>query len=113
MGAAGRVGVADGEGMASGKPPKEAVTSAAVIAWLQGWFAPPAYGFLEQVADGTGARRFRWADGVAMSVWPSRGYDIHGIEVKVSRYDWLNELKQPGKSAAVQQYCNRWWIATP
>lgn len=48
-----------------------------------------------------------------MSVWPSRGYDIHGIEVKVSRYDWAKELNQPEKSAAVQQFCNRWWIATP
>lgn len=84
-----------------------------VIACLKSRFCGPAYAFLEQVADGTGARQNRWADAVAMSVWPSRGYDIHGIEVKVSRYDFLNELKQPEKSAAVQQFCNRWWVATP
>ncbi len=89
------------------------ITAADVVKNLRMHFAPPACCFLEQVADGTGARSFRWADGVAMSVWPSRGYDIHGIEVKVSRYDWLSELKKPEKSAAVQQYCNRWWIATP
>lgn len=84
-----------------------------VIDHLKAHIAPPAFCFLEQVADGTGARQHRWADAVAMSVWPSRGYDVHGFEVKVSRYDWLNELKQPEKSAAVQQYCDRWWIATP
>lgn len=84
-----------------------------VIDHLKAHIAPPAFCFLEQVADGTGARQHRWADAVAMSVWPSRGYDVHGFEVKVSRYDWLNELKQPEKSAAVQQYMNRWWIATP
>ncbi len=84
-----------------------------VIACLKARFSPPAFCLLEQVADATGARHRRWADAVAMSVWPSRGYDIHGIEVKVSRYDFLSELKQPEKSAAVQQYCNRWWIATP
>lgn len=84
-----------------------------VMDHLKVYFPSPAYCLLEQVADGTGARQHRWADAVAMSVWPSRGYDIHGIEVKVSKYDWQNELKQPEKSAAVQQYCNRWWIATP
>lgn len=84
-----------------------------VIKNLKSYFPPPAYCFLEQVADGTGARQFRWADAVAMSVWPSRGYDIHGIEVKVSKSDWKNELKNPEKSSAVQQYCQRWWIATP
>lgn len=89
------------------------MTASEVINHLKAHIAPPAFCFLEQVADGTGARQHRWADAVAMSVWPSRGYDVHGFEVKVSRYDWLNELKQPEKSAAVQQYCDRWWIATP
>lgn len=89
------------------------MTSSDVVKCLKVYFPPPAYCFLEQVADGTGARHFRWADAVAMSVWPSRGYDIHGIEVKVSKTDWKNELKNPAKSSAVQQYCNRWWIATP
>lgn len=89
------------------------ITAADVIASLRGWFPSGQYAFLEQVAPGTGARGYRWADAVAMSVWPSRGYDIHGIEVKVSRYDWLKELKQPTKSEAIQKYCNRWWIATP
>lgn len=84
-----------------------------VVKCLKVYFASPAYCLLEQVADGTGARQHRWADAVAMSVWPSRGYDIHGIEVKVSKYDWKNELKQPEKSDAVQKFCNRWWIATP
>lgn len=89
------------------------MSAADVVQCLKGFFPAPAWAFLEQVADGTGARQHRWADAVAMSVWPSRGYDIHGIEIKVSRYDWLHELRQPKKSTAVQQYCNRWWIATP
>lgn len=89
------------------------MTAHEVIEALKVHFAPPAYAFLEQVADGTGARQHRWADAIAMSVWPSRGYDIHGIEVKVSRYDWKKELAQPEKSAPVQQFCSRWWIVTP
>lgn len=89
------------------------ITSADVIACLRNRFPAQQYAFLEQVAPFTGARNYRWADAVAMSVWPSRGFDIHGIEVKVSRYDWVKELAQPEKSAPIQQYCNRWWIATP
>jgi hypothetical protein len=93
------------------KTEKEKITAADVIAGLKIQFPAPAFCLLEQVADGTGARQHRWADAVAMSVWPSRGYTLHGIEVKVNRYDWLHEIQQPQKSAAVQKYCNHWWIA--
>jgi hypothetical protein len=93
------------------KTEKERITAADVIAGLKIQFPAPAFCLLEQVADGTGARQHRWADAVAMSVWPSRGYTLHGVEVKVNRYDWLHELQQPKKSAAVQKYCHHWWIA--
>ena len=94
-----------------GKTEKDKITAADVIAGLKVQFPTPAYCVLEQVADGTGAKQYRWADAVAMSVWPSRGYTLHGIEVKVNRYDWLHEIQQPKKSAAVQKFCNHWWIA--
>lgn len=93
------------------KTEKERITAADVIVGLKMQFPAPAFCLLEQVADGTGARQYRWADAVAMSVWPSRGYILHGVEVKVNRYDWLNELKNPKKSAAVQKYCDHWWLA--
>ena len=66
-----------------------------------------------EVADGTGTNNKRYADAVAMNLWPSRGLELHGFEIKVSRSDWLSELKNPEKSAAIQQYCDRWWIITP
>jgi hypothetical protein len=72
----------------------------------------PAYAFLEQVADGTGARQNRWADAVAMSVWPSRGYRLYGFEVKVSRSDWIAELRNPEKADAMMQYCDGWYVVT-
>lgn len=70
----------------------------------------PAWALLFEVTPGTGANATRWADAVAMSLWPSRGLEINGIEVKVSRSDWLRELKDPAKSEAVQSYCDRWWV---
>ena len=66
-----------------------------------------------EVGDATGTRQTRWADAVAMNLYPSRGLEIHGFEVKASRSDWLSELRNPAKSAPVQQYCDRWWIVAP
>lgn len=76
-------------------------------------FQAPAWAMLEEVANGTGARARRRADAVAISCYPSRGLEIHGVEIKVARSDWLRELKAPNKSEPVQKYCDRWWVAAP
>lgn len=67
--------------------------------------------FLEQVANSNGHVR-RYADAIIMNVWRSR-FQIIGIEVKVSRSDWLSELKNPAKADLIHQYCDRWYMATP
>lgn len=78
---------------------------------LRARFAPPAWAFLTNVSNGTGSRANRWADAIAMSVWPSRGLDIHGFEVKISRKDFLRELKDPQKAEEIARFCDYWWIA--
>jgi hypothetical protein len=55
----------------------------------------------------------RTADFIAMDTWPSKGLEIHGHEVKVTRSDWLRELKEPEKAAEFIPYVNRWWIVVP
>lgn len=50
------------------------------------------------------------ADAIVIGNWPSSGYEIEGFEVKVSRSDWLNELKDPQKSERIKVYCHRWWL---
>ena len=52
----------------------------------------------------------RTADFVAMDLWPSGGLRLHGHEVKVSRSDWLRELKAPEKAAEFIPYMNCWWL---
>lgn len=52
----------------------------------------------------------RTADAVIVGNWPSAGYEIQGFEIKVSRADWLNEVRSPGKCDAVKKYCDRWWL---
>lgn len=80
---------------------------------LRARFKQPEWSLFFEVADGTGLNQRRWADAVAVNNYPSRGLEIHGFEIKVSRGDWLSELKNPAKSSTVQQFCNRWWIVAP
>lgn len=83
-----------------------------MLAALRARFAAPEWAFLSQVRNGTGfQRKPRTADALAMSLWPSRGLDLHGIEVKVSRSDWLHEKKDPAKAEEIFRFCDRWWLA--
>uniref|UniRef100_A0AAU6W1Q9 Uncharacterized protein n=1 Tax=Pseudomonas phage Touem01 TaxID=3138548 RepID=A0AAU6W1Q9_9VIRU len=87
--------------------------AADVRAALRGRFIAPEWALFFEVGDQTGSNQSRWADAVSMNMYPSRGLEIHGFEIKVSRSDWLSELKNPAKSAPVQRYCDRWWIICP
>ena len=55
----------------------------------------------------------RTIDALAVDLWPSSGHPIHGFEVKVSRSDWLTELKDPEKSQAFMRYVDHWWLVVP
>ena len=73
-------------------------------------YAPPEWATLFEVANATGSAARRYADVVAMNLWPSRGLEVLGFEVKVSRQDWKRELADPSKSSAIQKYCDYWWV---
>lgn len=68
-----------------------------------------AFAILTEVNEYVGGTG-RWADAIGMSLWKSRGVELHGYEIKVSRTDWLREMKNPQKADAVCKYCDRWWI---
>lgn len=36
-----------------------------------------------------------------------------GHEIKVSRSDWLVELRNPDKAQAWKQHCDQWWLVAP
>lgn len=38
---------------------------------------------------------------------------LHGHEVKVSRADWLTELRDPTKAEAIKRYMHHWWLVVP
>ena len=92
---------------------KNSYTSNEIKAFLLKRYGPPAHAFFTEVADSTGMYGSRYADALSMSLWPSHGFTLQGFEIKVSRSDFLKELKQPEKANAIMQYCDHWWIVCP
>lgn len=77
-------------------------------------YAQPEWIVLPEVRNATGFRqRVRYADAIAMNMYPSRGLQIHGFEIKIRRSDWLKELKTPDKADEIGRYCDQWWIVAP
>lgn len=81
-----------------------------VLAALAKRYGASEWTLLTQVGNATGGRANRWADALAMNLWPSRGLHLYGFEIKVSRSDWLRELKRPDKAETIASYCHAWWI---
>ena len=54
------------------------------------------WAYAEHVRSGPGfVDGKRIADAIAFDCWESKGLEIHGHEVKVSRSDWLTEMRDP------------------
>lgn len=70
----------------------------------------PQYAVLYEVANGMGATMSGYADAIVMGLFPSRGLHIHGFEIKMSRPDWLRELKNPAKAEGAAKYCDYFWL---
>jgi hypothetical protein len=68
----------------------------------------------ENVALLLGDSRKRVADFVAADKYPGIPYGsalaLHGHEVKVSRSDWLTELRDLTKAEAFKRYMHHWWL---
>jgi len=95
------------------KIPKSVVTAQDVVTALKAKYDSNGYAFFEQVNNATGWRGNRaFTDAVVVSLWPSRGIEAYGFEIKVSRADWRKELAKPAKAELVQKYCTRWWVVS-
>lgn len=77
---------------------------------LRAQYPLPHYALLYEVASGMGKTLSGYADAIAMSLFPSRGLDISGFEIKTDRGDWLRELKNPDKAEWVAKFCDFWWL---
>lgn len=76
-------------------------------------FDAPEWACMLEVAPNTGGGT-RYADAVAVNLWSSRGHAVIGMEIKVSRSDWLRELKKPEKAeTSVYRFCDKWYLVAP
>lgn len=89
------------------------VTSGTIKAAIRETFAAPSYQTFFEVSNKTGYDITTYADAVSIGIWPSTGHEVHGFEVKVSRGDFLNEMKNPGKSMPIFKHCHRWSLVCP
>lgn len=76
---------------------------------MKSYFIPPEWALFFEVYASTGGAGPR-TDAVAVNTYPSRGLLIHGFEMKVSRADWLRELKDAGKAEGMFGYVDHWWL---
>lgn len=84
--------------------------TAAMKAALQRTYAAPECAVLFEVGDATGGRATNFADALVMHLWPSRGLELWGMEIKASRSDWKRERAKPEKAEKIAAYCDRWWL---
>lgn len=89
-------------------------TSAQVKALLRARFGGGSQSMVMfEVRNSTGHDANRSIDAVTMSLWPSLGLELTGMEIKISRSDWLRELKDPAKASATFEYFDRWYLVAP
>lgn len=89
------------------------IDSKELIIRLQGRYREPEWIFLTEVRSQTGFQgeaSIRYADGFAFGMFPSRGLEILGFEIKTSRSDWLTELKNHDKAEQFYEKCDKWYL---
>lgn len=77
---------------------------------LRAHYGRNSHAVFPQVRSSTGYGAARTADAIVMSLWPSRGLELIGVEFKSNRRDWLRELKDPEKAEEIFQFCDRWYL---
>lgn len=101
------------------EPAAPPLTEAAVLDLIERHYARPGnggsgeYAVLRQVRNAAGFSATRTFDAVVIGLWPSRGHELHVIEVKVSRSDWLRELRDPKKADDAASIADRFSVCAP
>jgi len=80
-------------------------------------YARPEWGLVTEVrnhAGRGGPEVLRRADGIARDLYPPPGrHRFHFLEVKLSRADWREELKNPAKRGPFELHCNACYLVVP
>lgn len=92
---------------------EKAITADDIRKALGDYYREPEWYLGFEVGNGTGCECTRHADAVAVNAYPSRGFEVRGFEIKVSRSDLKSELENGAKAEAVAKYCNYWFLVVP
>jgi len=68
------------------------------------------WAYLTEAPDGTGMKKQRTADAIAIGLWSKNAGQFHGFEVKSSRSDWTSELQNPEKSRSWRSVVTSFWL---
>jgi hypothetical protein len=90
-----------------------AVTSDDIRKALSETYTSPEWYLGFEVGNSTGANCRRHADAVAINAYPSKGFEIRGFEIKVSKQDLKSELENGIKSDEIARFCDYWFLAVP
>ncbi len=104
--------VADDPGPRPGPDP--GTSASGLLTALMAHYRKPgsARGGCILITEAEAPKSLRRCDLIRVGV-ASRGNEIDGHELKVTRSDWLRELDTPVKADAWWPYCTRWWIVAP
>ncbi len=95
-------------------PPNDAkITTGDVMERLAAQYARDEYVVLFDIGDAVGTKYRRRADAIVIGCWQSTGRHIEGFEIKVSRGDWLREVKAVEKADPFLNLVDKWWLVCP
>ena len=90
------------------------VTSSDIVALLNAKYEQAGrYTVLEQLCNGTGSNGSSWIDVGQFDNWPSDGCTRRAFEIKVSRSDFLSELKKLMKNEWARKAFHEFWFVAP
>lgn len=92
--------------------PEKKLDAGDVCDLLRAKYPRDRYALFFDVPDAVSLQQRRRIDALAFGIWQSVGREIHGFEIKVSRGDWLREVKQVDKADPFIAVCDRFWLVT-
>lgn len=93
-------------------PPDAKLSTPGLEALLREKYPRDKYALIFDVPDAVSLDQKRRIDALAFSCWASLGRTLEGFELKVSRADWLRELKNVNKADPFVALCDRFWLVT-
>lgn len=91
---------------------KAAITTEHILSGLEERYPLPRWVTVRELPNATAWKAARRIDLFAIGAWPSEGFDTVAFEVKVSRADFLRDMKDPTKQRFSRLMASNFYFAT-